>query len=58
MPLDPGGARAGFSLETVIKRSDFGISFGIPEPGSTMGVSDEVQIYVETELSNPEAPKP
>ena len=58
MPLDPGGARAGFSLETMIKRSDFGISFGIPEPGSTMGVSDEVQIFVETEMSNPDAPKP
>jgi polyisoprenoid-binding protein YceI len=58
MPLDPMGARAGFSLETTIKRSDFGISFGIPEPGSTMGVSDEVQIFVETEMSNPDAPKP
>jgi polyisoprenoid-binding protein YceI len=57
MPMDPMGARAGFSLETTIKRSDFGISFGIPEPGSTMGVSDEVQIFVETEMSNPDAPK-
>jgi polyisoprenoid-binding protein YceI len=58
MPLDPGGARAGFSLETVIRRSEFGIAFGIPEPGSDMGVGDEVQIFVETELSNPDAPKP
>lgn len=58
MPLDPGGARAGFSLQTTIKRSDFGISFGIPEPGSTMGVGDEVQIFVEVEMSNPDAPKP
>lgn len=58
MPLDPMGARAGFSLETVIKRSDFGIDFGIPEPGSTMGVGDAVQIFVETEMTNPDAPKP
>ena len=58
MPLDPMGARAGFSLETTIKRSEFGIDFGIPEPGSTMGVGDAVQIFVETEMTNPDAPKP
>jgi polyisoprenoid-binding protein YceI len=58
MPLDPMGARAGFSLETVIKRSAFGIDFGIPEPGSTMGVSDDVQIFIEVEMTNPDAPKP
>jgi polyisoprenoid-binding protein YceI len=52
------GARAGFSLETVIKRSDFGIDFGIPEPGSEMGVGDEVQIFFEVEMVNPDAPKP
>jgi polyisoprenoid-binding protein YceI len=57
MPMDPMGARAGFSLETTIKRSDFGIDFGIPEPGSKMGVGDEVQIFVETEMTNPDAPK-
>jgi polyisoprenoid-binding protein YceI len=58
MPLDPMGARAGFSLETTIKRSEFGISFGVPEPGSEMGVGDDVQIFVETEMVNPDAPKP
>jgi polyisoprenoid-binding protein YceI len=58
MPLDPMGARAGFSLETTIKRSEFGISFGVPEPGSEMGVGDDVQIFVETEMVNPNAPKP
>jgi polyisoprenoid-binding protein YceI len=52
MPMDPMGARAGFSLETTIKRSDFGIDFGIPEPGSTMGVGDAVQIFVETEMTS------
>lgn len=58
MPMDPMGARAGFSLETVIRRSDFGIDFGIPESGSDMGVSDEVQIFFEVEMTNPDAPKP
>jgi polyisoprenoid-binding protein YceI len=58
MPMDPMGARAGFSLKTTIKRSDFGIDFGVPEPGSKMGVGDEVQIFVETEMTNPDAPKP
>ena len=58
MPMDPMGARAGFSLETTIKRSDFGIDFGVPEPGSEMGVGDAVQIFVETEMTNPDAPKP
>ncbi len=57
MPLDPMGARAGFSLETVIRRSEFGIDFGVPEPESKMGVGDAVQIFVETELINPDAPK-
>jgi polyisoprenoid-binding protein YceI len=57
MPMDPMGARAGFSLATTIKRSDFGIDFGIPDPGSKMGVGDEVQIFVETEMTNPDAPK-
>jgi polyisoprenoid-binding protein YceI len=55
MPLDPGGARAGFSLEGTLLRSDFGIANGIPAPGTKMGVSDEVQIFIETELSNPAA---
>ena len=52
MPMDPMGARAGFSLETTIKRSDFGIDFGVPEPGSEMGVGDAVQIFVETEMTS------
>lgn len=58
MAQDSGGARVGFSIETTLKRSDFGITNGIPEPGTTMGVSDAVQVFIETELMNPEAPKP
>lgn len=58
MPLDPGGARAGFSIKTTLLRSEFGIANGIPAPGTKMGVSDEVQVFIETELSNPDAAKP
>ncbi|NJM83428.1 MAG: YceI family protein [Tabrizicola sp.] len=58
MPLDPGGARIGFSASGTLSRSDFGVAYGIPEPGSTMGVSDEVEVIIEAEFSNPDAPKP
>ena len=45
------GARVGFSATTSFKRSDFGISYGIPAPGSKMGVSDEVEVIIETEFT-------
>ncbi len=51
-PMDPH-ARIGFSANGTLKRSEFGIAAGIPEPGSAMGVSDEVQIAVEAEFSGP-----
>jgi polyisoprenoid-binding protein YceI len=51
-PMDPK-ARIGFSATGVLKRSEFGISTGIPAPGTTMGVSDEVSVIVETEMSGP-----
>ncbi|MDO9338651.1 MAG: YceI family protein [Caulobacter sp.] len=45
------GARVGFSATTSFKRSDFGISYGIPAPGSKMGVSDAVEVIIETEFT-------
>lgn len=51
-PMDPN-ARIGFSATGVLKRSEFGISAGIPAPGTTMGVSDAVNVIVETEFSGP-----
>jgi polyisoprenoid-binding protein YceI len=51
-PQDPN-ARIGFSIKGVLKRSDFGITVGIPAPPSTMGVSDEVTFEIETELTGP-----
>jgi polyisoprenoid-binding protein YceI len=50
--FDPGGARVGFSAHGVLKRSSFGISSGIPAPGSNMGVSDDVDFAIETEFSS------
>lgn len=51
-PQDPH-ARIGFSAKGVLKRSDFGISLGIPAPGSTMGVFDDVAFEIETEFTGP-----
>ena len=55
--MDPH-ARIGFSAHGVIKRSEFGITYGVPAPGSTMGVSDEVDIQIEAEFSGPPLAKP
>ena len=51
-PMDPH-ARVGFSATGSLKRSDFGISFGIPAPGTTMGVGDQVDVVLESEFSGP-----
>jgi polyisoprenoid-binding protein YceI len=52
-PYDPGGSRIGFSARGELKRSDYGISFGVPAPGTTMGVSDAVEIIIEAEFIRP-----
>ncbi|HWU50627.1 MAG TPA: YceI family protein, partial [Asticcacaulis sp.] len=49
---DPN-ARIGFSATGSLKRSDFGISFGVPQAGSSMGVSDQVDFQIETEFTGP-----
>lgn len=54
-PMDPH-ARIGFSAHGSFKRSDFGIAYGIPAPGTTMGVGDVVEVAVETEMSGPPLP--
>jgi polyisoprenoid-binding protein YceI len=46
---DPyGGTRAGFSATAEIKRSDFGVNFGLGEAGGAV-VSDKVTIQLEIE---------
>jgi polyisoprenoid-binding protein YceI len=51
-PMDPH-ARIGFSAHGSLNRSDFGMGYGIPAPGTTMGVSDRVDIAIEAEFSGP-----
>lgn len=50
--MDPQ-ARIGFSAHGSLKRSDFGISFGIPAPGTTMGVGDSIDFSIEAEFIGP-----
>jgi len=49
--MDPGGARVGLSAHGSIKRSAFGMGYGIPAPGSNLGVGDDVEVMIETEFS-------
>lgn len=51
-PMDPQ-ARIGFSARGSFKRSDFGVTIGIPGPGNPLGVSDEVEVIFESEFSGP-----
>jgi polyisoprenoid-binding protein YceI len=46
------GDRIGFSAHGSFKRSAFGMGFGVPAPGSTLGVGDDVEVMIETEFSN------
>ncbi|MDX2276095.1 MAG: YceI family protein [Hyphomonadaceae bacterium] len=52
IPQDPH-ARIGFSARGSFNRSDFGLSIGVPPPGSTMGVGDSIEVQIETEFSGP-----
>ena len=51
-PMDPQ-ARVGFSAHGTLRRSDFGISGGIPPVASNMGVGDQVAIVIESEFNGP-----
>jgi len=46
-------ARVGFSARGQFKRSDFGVSYGIPAPGTSFGVGDDVAVTLESEFSGP-----
>jgi len=50
--MDPQ-ARVGFSAHGQFKRSDFGIKFAVPAPGTTMGVGDLVDFSIEAEFIGP-----
>jgi polyisoprenoid-binding protein YceI len=51
-PMDPH-ARVGFSAHGVLRRSEFGLSAGIPAPGVSMGVGDQVSVVIESEFNGP-----
>ena len=51
-PMDPQ-ARIGFSVTGSFSRFDFAMTYGIPEPGTTMGVGDLVHADIEAEFSGP-----
>jgi polyisoprenoid-binding protein YceI len=50
--LDPH-ARVGFSARGSFKRSDFGIAYAIPAPGTTLGVGDLIDFSIEAEFTGP-----
>lgn len=50
--MDPH-ARIGFSAHGSFKRSDFGMGYGVPAPGTTMGVGDVIDVTIEAEFSGP-----
>jgi polyisoprenoid-binding protein YceI len=53
MPRMDPHARVGFSAHGSFKRSDFGMTFGVPAPGTTMGVGDLVEFSIEAEFTGP-----
>lgn len=53
MPKMDPHARIGFSAHGSFKRSDFGISYGVPAPGTTVGVGDVIDFSIEAEFTGP-----
>lgn len=50
--MDPN-ARIGFSAHGSLKRSEFGMSFGIPAAGTSIGVGDSIDVRIEAEFVGP-----
>jgi polyisoprenoid-binding protein YceI len=50
--MDPH-ARIGFSAHGSLKRSDFAMTYGLPAPGTTMGLGDLIDISIEAEFTGP-----
>lgn len=53
MPKMDPQARIGFSAHGSFKRSDFGVSYGVPAPGTTAGVGDAIDFSIEAEFKGP-----
>jgi polyisoprenoid-binding protein YceI len=50
--MDPN-ARIGFSAHGSLKRSEFGMNFGIPAAGTSVGVGDSIDVRIEAEFVGP-----
>jgi polyisoprenoid-binding protein YceI len=50
--MDPQ-ARVGFSARGSFKRSDFGIAYAVPAPGTTLGVGNLIDFSIEAEFTGP-----
>ncbi len=55
-PMGMPIALLGFSARGTIKRSDYGMTVLLPLSSSGVGVSDEVEVQIETEFTQPAAP--
>lgn len=55
MQLDPH-SRIGFSAKGTLPRSEFGITYGLPPPGTRFGVGDAVEFAIEVEFTGPPWP--
>jgi polyisoprenoid-binding protein YceI len=51
-------ARIGFSAHGTFKRSDFGMDYGVPGPGASMGTGDDVTVVIESEWLGPPMANP
>ena len=56
MPVYDPNARVGLSATGSFNRSDFGMTYGLPPEGTTLGVGDRVDLVIETEFSGPALP--
>jgi polyisoprenoid-binding protein YceI len=53
MPAMDPQARVGFSAHGAFKRSEFGMGYGVPAAGTTMGVGDLIDFSIEAEFTGP-----
>jgi polyisoprenoid-binding protein YceI len=53
MPKMDPHARVGFSAHSSFKRSDFGMAFALPAPGTTMGLGDIIDVSIGAEFTGP-----
>ena len=49
-------ALIGFSARGTVSRSQFGVSALVPAAGTSLGISDEVEVIIEAEFTSPVAP--